>query len=286
MSTGLFIGLTTLDVIYLTEQVPEPNQKVVALDYAVAAGGPVTNAAVAFAHLGNTVTLVTVLGQHPIARLIHQDLQACGVTIADLMPNRLDPPTISSILVNQATGERAVVARNAVDRQARPDQLPNPDLSGIDIILIDGHQMAVSQAICQGADGIPIVIDAGSWKPGFEAVLPYADYVICSANFRPPGCQTSDDVFAYLHKLAVPYTAVTNGADPIQFSTNELSGSIPVPAVTVVDTLAAGDIFHGAFCHYILRADFITALQKAATIASAACTSFGTRQWLLTPTIA
>ncbi|MCS6815432.1 MAG: PfkB family carbohydrate kinase, partial [Cyanobacteria bacterium] len=91
----------------------------------------------------------------------------------------------------------------------------------------------------------------------------------------------NNDVVAYLRTLAVPHIAITNGADPIQFYTNALAGTIPVPVVAVVDTLGAGDIFHGAFCHYILSADFTTALQKAATIASSTCTSFGTRQWLL-----
>jgi sugar/nucleoside kinase (ribokinase family) len=31
---------------------------------------------------------------------------------------------------------------------------------------------------------------------------------------------------------------------------------LPVPQVSVRDTLGAGDIFHGAFCHYRLSANF------------------------------
>ena len=45
---GLFVGLVTLDVVYLTDHPPTRNQKIVASDYTVAAGGPATNAAVAF----------------------------------------------------------------------------------------------------------------------------------------------------------------------------------------------------------------------------------------------
>ena len=37
---GLFVGLITLDLIYLTESPPKNNQKLVAEDYIVAAGGP------------------------------------------------------------------------------------------------------------------------------------------------------------------------------------------------------------------------------------------------------
>ncbi len=36
---GLFVGLVTVDLIYLAASVPEQNQKLVASDYTVAAGG-------------------------------------------------------------------------------------------------------------------------------------------------------------------------------------------------------------------------------------------------------
>ena len=53
-------------------------------------------------------------------------------------------------------------------RQILPLSPPNI-LENIDIILIDGHQMAISFHLAQTAKthNIPIVIDGGSWKPGF-----------------------------------------------------------------------------------------------------------------------
>ena len=49
---GLFVGLTTLDFIYLSEGLPQSNEKIVALDTAISTGGPATNAAVTFAYFG------------------------------------------------------------------------------------------------------------------------------------------------------------------------------------------------------------------------------------------
>lgn len=63
---GLFVGLINLDLIYLVKHLPQANQKVVASDYAVAAGGPATNAAVTFSQLGNQGAVLGVLGAHPI----------------------------------------------------------------------------------------------------------------------------------------------------------------------------------------------------------------------------
>ena len=110
---GLFVGLVTLDLIYLTPGVPQTNQKLTAAAAAIAAGGPATNAAVTFAHLGGQATLLTALGTHPASGLIRADLEQWGVAIADLLPNHPHSPPVSSIIVTEATGERAVVSLNA-----------------------------------------------------------------------------------------------------------------------------------------------------------------------------
>lgn len=279
---GLFVGLITLDLIYLTTDLPTHNEKIVALDYTVAAGGPATNAAVTFSDLGNSATVLGSLGCHPISTLVAADLQQCQVTIADLNPTQTDPPPTSSILVTQATGERAVISINAVKAQASTAAIPEGILQNISVILIDGHQMDVGRAIAQQAKAaqIPIVIDGGSWKPGFEQVLPFADYVICSANFYPPDCHTTAEVLAYLADLQIPYIAITQGHQPIQFLTQGQAGHLPVPTIQAIDTVGAGDILHGAFCHYILNSTFQDALMQSAAIASQSCQFFGTRQWM------
>ena len=278
---GLFVGLVTLDLIYLVEHLPDRNEKIVAQEYTVAAGGPATNAAVTFGYLGHEATLLTALGTHPIRELILADLQP-WVTISDLSPTRLNPPPTSSILVTQSTGERAVISLNAVRSQLPAEAIPPNTLNGIEVVLIDGHQMEVGATIAYQAKAaqIPVVIDGGSWKPGFEAVLANADYAICSANFHPPGCQTEADLFAYLKSLHIPHVAITHGAQPIAYRSQGHFGTIAVPPIQAADTLGAGDIFHGAFCHFILQSTFPEALAQAAAIAAQSCQSFGTRQWM------
>lgn len=279
---GLFVGLVTLDLIYLAESAPKNNQKIVAADYTVAAGGPSTNAAVTFSHLGNQATVLGVLGSHPMTQLIRQDLANYEVAIADLDPNHTAAPPVSSIIVTQGTGERAVVSINAVKTQATDASIPSDILQNIDIVLIDGHQMAVSYAIAQIAKdkNIPIAIDGGSWKPGFEKILPFVDYAICSANFHPPDSHITSEVFAYLRHLGIPHIAITHGEKPIQYLSCGDTGSVDVPSIQAIDTLGAGDIFHGAFCHYILQGSFPEALAQASNIAGKACQFFGTRRWM------
>jgi sugar/nucleoside kinase (ribokinase family) len=279
---GLFVGLVTLDLLYLTEQLPDKNQKIVALDYTMAAGGPATNAAVTFSRLGNAATVLGIVGCHPIKQLVLADLQQQGVAIADLKPTHSEPLPTSSILITQATGERAVVSLNAVKSQATVNEIPPDILQGVDVVLIDGHQMTVGQAIAQQAKAnqILVVMDGGSWKPGFELVFPWTDYAICSANFHPPGCSTPSETLTYLKGFKIPHIAITNGNASIRYMSDDIEEFISVPQVGAVDTLGAGDILHGAFCHFILQTNFKAALVAAANVASYACQFFGTRRWL------
>ncbi|MBW4488403.1 MAG: sugar kinase [Trichocoleus desertorum ATA4-8-CV12] len=279
---GLFVGMVTLDMVYLAAAPPTNNQKLVASDYTVSAGGPATNAAVAFSALGNQATVLGVVGSHPITHLIRADLDSCGVAIADLAPHRTEPPPVSSIITTESTGERAVVSINASKIQMSPDRIPRDILQDVEVVLIDGHQMAVGVAIAQQAkvQNIPVVVDGGSWKSGFEQVLALTDYAICSANFHPPDCPNSAAVFTALINLGIQHIAITQGDQPIQFYDDGEMGAIAAPQVEVVDTLGAGDIFHGAFCYFILQASFREALVAAATVAAQSCTGFGTRHWL------
>ncbi|PSN13036.1 ribokinase [filamentous cyanobacterium CCP5] len=282
MAHGLFVGLITLDCIYRVDRVPARDEKRVAQDCLLVAGGPATNAAIAFAHWGHPTTLMAGLGQHPAASLVRTDLDRWGVDLIDLQPQRPDPPALSTVMVTEATGDRAVVSRNAEGQQIPVSAIDARCLEGVDMVLIDGHQMAVSAQIAHWAVArqIPVVIDGGSWKPGFDTVLPWATSVITSARFRLPGCSGTADTLTALEQIGVPEIAMTRGSHSILYRDRQRSGEIPVPQVTVQDTLGAGDIFHGAFCHYRLSHGFVDALERSAQVAARSCQSFGPRTWL------
>ncbi|PSP15788.1 MAG: ribokinase [Cyanobacteria bacterium QS_8_64_29] len=285
MAKGLFVGMVTLDWIYLCDHLPQPNEKIAAADWTLAAGGPATNAAVTFSYLGNAAALLGTVGQHPSGELIRADLAHYGVALRDLDPERSAPPPVSSILVDRASGERTVISLKAPAVQPEGASALEGYLDNVAITLLDGHQMAASEALAKQASArsIPVAIDGGSWKPGFERVLPYVTYAICSADFYPPGCQTQADTFAYLADCGIPHAAITQGEGPIPYLSPDGEGQIPVPTVESLDTAAAGDILHGAFCHHALERDFPSALTAAAQVASRACQSFGSRQWMEEP---
>lgn len=277
---GLFVGLTTWDLIYRAEAPPMANQKIVASDFVAAAGGPATNAAIAFQSLGGQAVLLSSVGRSTMAQLIRDELADLGVMSHDLSPMRSDLPPLSSIVVSELTGDRAVVCMNATKTQAMADDLPAAvSIDQADIVLLDGHQIEVGCTIAASARklGIPLVLDGGSWKPGLEKLLPLIDYAICSANFHVPEGEPID----YLKNMGIQAIAITRGHQPIDYYWQQQHGIVVPPVIQPVDTLGAGDIFHGAFCHALATgSDFVESLATASQVAAHACQFFGTRQWM------
>ncbi|WP_203983824.1 PfkB family carbohydrate kinase [Sphaerisporangium rufum] len=302
---ALFAGLCTFDLVQSVARMPGANEKVTALRQAVAAGGPAANAAVTFARLGGSATLVSAVGAHPLAAGIRADLAAEGVRLADVTPDDPEPPAISTIMVTRGSGDRAVVSVNAAHRRVRPPAELPALVAASRVVHLDGHHPGLALAAARHARDAarPVVLDGGSWKPGTAELLPLVDVAVVSADFRPPGAPA--DVLAFLHAAGVRFAAVTAGPAPIRWRGERGTGQVPVPAVPVVDTLGAGDVLHGALTFALARAltgdhgpgcapeggpggevggglddaRFAAALEFAVPVAGAACASFGTRAW-------
>lgn len=282
MANGIFVGLSTIDVVYNVDEFPSANSKIVAHSQEVYAGGPATNASIAFTQLGGKSTLVTAVGRHSAAGVIKQELQQYSVLLIDLNPDFEQAPVISSVTVNRA-GERNVVSANATRVNAKPAHVDEAFLDRASVVLVDGHYVQACQVWSKAARsrGIHVVLDGGSWKAGTDELLKTIDTAICSADFMPPGCFSEDDMLKFLVDRGVKNIAITKGAKPIRFISDGSSGIVPVPQVRLVDTMGAGDILHGAFCYFASnRSVFEEALRSAARVASESCRFHGTREWM------
>ncbi len=282
MQKGVFLGLATADIVYYVPHHLEKNEKLKAERQLAYAGGPATNAAVTFAAFGNEASLITGLGQHPLAHVAKADLADHKVHLIDCTDQPRRPPILSAIIVDLSTGERSVVYSNTDLRKLRQDAVNESTLEYADILLFDGYYLPQATQLAHWAKPlrIPVVLDGGSWKEGLDKLLPLVDYAICSNAFYPPGCTDTDSVIAHLREYGIDNIAITKDGDPIIAHTQGQTSELPVMTVKAVDTLGAGDIFHGAFCHYILENDFLLSLERAGEVASLSCTSLGTRAWI------
>lgn len=278
---GVFVGLSTIDLMYRVADFPVANTKTAAYSQQVSVGGPATNAAIAFTLLGGKATIVSAIGRHPLTSLFRDEFKKLAIDSIDLSPEFGDIPAFSSAAVDDE-GRRSVISANAARIQIPPVVIDQHICKTANVVLVDGHAMSACQAWANAAYilGKPVVMDAGSWKEGTEELLKFVHTAICSADFRAPGCASESELAKYLQSRGVVNVAITHGGDPVRFFTESKTGEIPVPVVAAVDTMGAGDIFHGAFCYFTSTGcGFEESLVRAAEIASDSCCYRGTREW-------
>lgn len=281
------VGLTTVDVMHVLEGRLGADAKTTAQSQFVAAGGPAANAAVAAAGLGATATLVTALGGHPLAELARSDLQRCGVEVIDLLADQrvTAAPPLSLIRIVPATGERSVSSLNdGALSQALPAVASSKVAQLIEhagCVLIDGYYPQILTALHdQLAAHRQLLIDLGSWKSSYAPLLPGAHLVAASADAKLP---TGEPLLAGLLAAGVSIAMRTNGPHPVRYATAESSGQVSVPRIDAVDTLGAGDVFHGALCAaraFHPSADPATLASFAAAVAARKAASLGPRNYL------
>lgn len=294
---GLFVGLTTLDLIHRLERLPAADEKVTARAQELVAGGPAAVAAIAFAALGGQATLVTGLGTHPLAEIARADLAHCGVNVRDLADHGREPP-VSAVRVQEASGTRSVSspdASGAVDLTVPGDLAASVDAA--DVVLIDGHHagLAVATGSAARAQCVPVVLDAGRWRPVFASLLPLSQFVVASAAFALDGAPAGAPGRAPADPGAMvdrgpDAAACSAGPDPIRWAVPGQSGTVAVRTVAGGDTNGAGDVLHGAVAFAVAAVGAGRALARwpevlrfAADVATVRVEYSGARAWLADP---
>jgi sugar/nucleoside kinase (ribokinase family) len=273
MTTGLFVGLATLDVVQLVDRPPARNEKLTARRTWLAAGGPAAVAAIAFSALGGTARLWTTLGPTPAARLAAADLAAAGVEVIDVAPAGFEL-AVSTVLLDASSGERAVVSGSG--NLPRIGKIAGPDLGGVDVVLVDGHHASLARSAALAADGIPVVVDAGSHKPVLDDILEVATDVICSADYVHPAGLDPRALLA----LGPQLVAVSHGGSALEWWTAAGSGAVMPQPVLVADTLGAGDVLHGAYAHALASGlGRGNALERAVAVATERVRHLGPFAW-------
>ncbi|MDZ7604595.1 MAG: PfkB family carbohydrate kinase [Cyclobacteriaceae bacterium] len=107
---GLFWGLTTIDLHFLTDNYPEESAKIKAQKFESYVGGPATNAAITYQHLGGNARLVTAIGQNNFTQTIHDQLKKRKITFHDMLKDVKEEPVFASIITNIENGKRTIIS--------------------------------------------------------------------------------------------------------------------------------------------------------------------------------
>jgi sulfofructose kinase len=279
----LCAGIAVLDEVFHVREFPLPDTKAEATAFVAVGGGNAANAAVAIARLGARVAFAGPIGgpagEDAIGDRVVEALVAEGIDCSGCVRLAGVGTPISAILLN-AQGERTIAnhrdKRLDVVTPADPDRL----VAAIDVLLVDNRYPAFVTPICHAARrrGLAVVIDADKATVETDPLFALGTHVVFSGDClrRTTGV---DDLAAGLTRMAQftdAFLATTNGPQPVLWREEEAIRVMPVFEMAAIDTLAAGDVFHGAFALTLAEGRGIAeAMRFAAAAAGLKCTRFG-----------
>lgn len=256
----LCIGQAAYDLFLYLERFPLENSKSETALSQESGGGPAANAAYLLSLWGTRCAFAGVVGDDYYGQQIVAEFRSVGADTS-LLEIRADFPTpLSVILVNRQTGSRTLVNRRV---QGAPLNFEPRALAGLSpkVLLFDGHELAASLAARSAFPNAITILDAGSAREGTLALADKVTYLLASERFALqetglPNLDSADLQQACLDMLAERFgttAVVTLGERGLIVHDGRCHDKVPAFSAAVVDTTAAGDIFHGAFAYGALN---------------------------------
>ena len=275
----LCVGVSTLDQIFKVQHFPVPGEKTRATDFTQVSGGNAGNAAIAAARLGGNVLLSSPLADDLIGASIRKLLEKENVDCSNavIVPGGMSP--LSAIVVD-ATGERTIVSRRSPNLAEARWKEADRVLAAVDAVLIDNRFPEFSLDVARKARkyDVPIVMDADEPTRMTKDLFAASTHIIFSAHGLRDTTELADpeESLRKIADLTDAYVSVTSGsAGAIWLENGEIRRDRAFK-VEAVDTLGAGDVYHGAFALALGEGqDEASARRFSAAAAALKCTRFG-----------
>ena len=263
------------------EEFPAPGAKVQASEFLITSGGQAGNAAVAVARLGATCSYIGALGDHDdeVANTIAKTFAGEGIDVSRALRVRGARSSVSTIMIDR-TGEKMIATRRDTGLSSAMLDDPAAAVAAIDAVLLDNRYATLTLPICKAAQkrSIPRVLDLDKPSPADDPLLMGSTHVISSAEAMRESTGLKD-YGAALRKFGEVYKgflAVTNGPEGVYWLDKGEVRHMDAFKIEAVDTLGAGDTFHGAFTVRLVETnDPVESMRFAAAAAALKCLRFG-----------
>lgn len=286
------VGLCVFDHLCLLKKYPGADDKIVALEHSTQGGGPVATAMATLGRLGARTAFVGRVGDDTEGRFVIHELERMGVDASRVIVGRGAKTPTAFCWVEKGTGRRAVTLAKDGKCSLSARDIREPDFPRARFLLIDGRDAdaCLKAARITSRRGGRVVLDIGSPRRRMDEIFSATDFFIASHMFiRKFHGRVKPETACRKILARGPETAViTLGAEG-SIVANRDGLMERVPAFTrpgwIVDTTGAGDVFHGAFVHGLIRGWDV---RRCALFANAAaflkCGSLGGRAGI--PTVA
>lgn len=278
----LCIGIPVRDLTFRVEALPAHGSKANASHLAEICGGNALNAAIAIARLGGHVAFAGPMGdaRDMSSGFILDQMAQEGIDTAHLvrMPGLTTP--VSAIMI-EPSGERTLTIYR--DPGLWTVKLPDADklLADCRAVLVESRCASFATSLCIEARrrGIAVIVGVDRAMSLQDDLLGAASHLLFASEQvqQTAGVTEDGEALRRLARLTPAFLAATRGPLGTIWlnETGELEETAAFP-VQAVDTLGAGDVFHGAFTLGLAEGEGVRqALQFAAAAAALKCTRHG-----------
>ena len=281
MTSILVAGVTVLDFVFHMDEFPRLPEKYRAKGASISGGGNAANAAVAIARLGGAAHLAARLGDDQIADMILIDLQNDGVN-TDLVKRHEDRRSSFSSIYIDGMGERQIMNFRDTNLPTSGDWMASRSPTELGAVLADTRWAdgALTAMEIAKARGVPGIIDAEAPVLEAEAAVHTASHVAFSAQGALDFTGIADVEAAALKAdtMLPGRVIITDGENGVVMVEDDVAQWFPAFDITPVDTLGAGDIWHGAFALAIGKSmDEPQSIRFASAAAAIKCERSGGR---------
>jgi ribokinase len=276
------IGQCSLDSLALVDSWPEVDTKTEVFEWHEQGGGPVATALVSLARLGMVCRFCGIAGDDEAGSKIRQSLLKERVEVNGLVERKESSSQLAFIVIERGTAKRTIFWRRPSGKPLQREELGTDFLKGSDFLLLDGlmeESSLYAAGIARDA-GIPVMLDAGSVRPGILEIARLCDYVVASEHFAGGlGWKIAfDSLNAERKKLGVKVLTVTLGGRGSVTAAYDRFIETPAFPIDAVDTTGAGDVFHGGYIYGLLQQwDLDRTLIFASAFAALKCRKAGGR---------
>ena len=280
----LCVGQSTYDITIRVDNYPVENKKYKIHEVTECGGGSSNNAAYLLAKWHDEVYLASAIGNDDHGKKIKKELNDIGVNTDYFEELNNVGTTTSYIINNKENGSRTIITNKSPDMHFSSNH--KIDLKP-DVLLFDGNDVDMSLKVVDENPNAIKIIDAGNTKPGIVDLCKKCDYIVCSNDFAKEYTGINFD-YSNINKIYEVYDVMQKDFSGKLVITLEAMGSLVkidnefklVKSVKVesIDSTGAGDIYHGAFAHFMAHGYSLLDTMKYSNIAGAlSVTKFGSK---------
>ena len=251
------IDMPCIDLALSVDQFPKPNggQRVNSASWQ--GGGKVATGMVAAARLGAKCAIMGAVGEDNYGKFCIEDFKSHGIDVSGMQVQQGKTTSLSIVISDKETRGRSIVYNAGTAQLPTLEEIDGDIVTGCEYFFVSNlSPLAVACAKKAKEAGAKIFIDADNYSEALMEKIGLIDIFVGSEfvyNALFPNDEDYEKNCRKVQEMGPQIVVFTLGGKGCVGLSNEGYFVMPTFDVPVIDTVGAGDVFHGAFLAGMLQ---------------------------------